>query len=133
MADLEKQQDAVTPVASGNGAPLSPSDSDVDLEKAETIHQVPTSGASTTRSQSRTNFGRTRSVATDGYSAYNLDGDESDQDEGVPPEKMQNTKSATDPFEVRWDGPDDNAFPRNFNLARKWMIVFITSFAAFCV
>ncbi|KAJ9607902.1 hypothetical protein H2200_007981 [Cladophialophora chaetospira] len=126
----EKQQDPISPTSTDDIL-NSPTDSDIDLEKAETLQPTPTSGTNATTRQSRSNVARTRSVFSDGYSAYNLDDDENDDEPDVV--GAQRTKTKTDPFEVRWDGPDDNTYPRNFNLARKWLIVLITSFASFCV
>ncbi len=133
MAIIKKQEDPVSPVFSDDTL-NSPADSAVDLEKAETVRQVPTSGTGVAASRSRTKATRTRSVATDGYSAYNLDGDDEDEDEdATDPVTVQKTKTRPNSYEVRWDGPDDKACPRNFNLARKWVIVLITSLASFCV
>ncbi|KIW67232.1 hypothetical protein, variant [Phialophora macrospora] len=137
MADLEKQQQNDPVSLGGSDDTLdSPADSDVDLEKADALRQVPTSSTSDT-ARSRSTIARTRSVATDGYSAYNLDdgveAEEGEADDGTAPATVRRTKTKTDPFEVRWDGPNDRACPRNFNSARKWFIVFITSFASFCV
>lgn len=130
MADFEKQQrqqdqDPISPTSS----PSSPTDADsIDLEKAETIHPIPSSatGRSATRLRS------IRSVVTDGYSVYNVDEEGDDVDE-YDPVTAQRTKTKTDPYEVRWDGPADPANPRNFHLAQKWTAVLITSVGSFCV
>ncbi|OAL32814.1 hypothetical protein AYO20_07771 [Fonsecaea nubica] len=123
MADLERPQDASSSSTSVNtlGSPV---ESNIDLEKAETIHPTSTfaTGAGATRSQT---VGRVRSVATDGYSVYDVEEDETDQDSA---ERIKTT-----PYEVRWDGPGDKENPRNFNVARKWIIVLITSVASLCV
>ena len=131
MADIEKQRDPITPIGR-DGNLRTPSDSDVDLEKADTIQQTPTSGLCFTDTRSRTNISRSRSAATDGYSAYHQD-DDSDVDGSKTGVAIKSTKTRKDPFEVRWDGPDDKLSPRNFNITKKWVIVMITSAASFCV
>ena len=131
MASIKKQEDPVNPVFS-NDTLESPADSTVDLEKAETVHQVPASGTGATVSRSRSKATRTRSIATDGYSAYNLD-EKAEDDGDTSDVTTKRTKPRPDPYEVQWDGPDHKANPRNFNLAKKWLIVIITSFASSCV
>jgi len=44
------------------------------------------------------------------------------------------TQDETDPFEVGWDGGDDDPLcPRSTSLGRKWLMVFITSLGSLCV
>jgi hypothetical protein len=143
MADLEKQEqqqqqpsnDPVSPAGTDDTL-ISPADSEADLEKAETLSRVPTSLTSGT-ARSRRSIAKTRSVATDGYSAYNLvdeaEAEEDEVEDGTALATPRRTRTKTDPFEVRWDGPNDKTCPRNFKLVRKWFIVFITSFSSFCV
>ncbi|BEJ12282.1 hypothetical protein CspHIS471_0207420 [Cutaneotrichosporon sp. HIS471] len=38
-----------------------------------------------------------------------------------------------DPFEVRWDGPDDPHCPLNMSTARKWAIVIVIAVSCLCV
>jgi len=44
------------------------------------------------------------------------------------------TPAGTDPFEVGWEGGDDDPLcPRSMHVGRKWLIVFITCFGSLCV
>ncbi|KAF4974339.1 hypothetical protein FZEAL_8737 [Fusarium zealandicum] len=84
-----------------------------------------TSRISKTRSRASGSLYRSRS-----QNGYSCDPDnDNDKDEDSPsgePEK--------DPFEVGWEnGDEDPLCPRSFKKARKWVIVFIVSFASLCV
>ncbi|KAL6361733.1 hypothetical protein LRP88_05208 [Fusarium phalaenopsidis] len=51
-----------------------------------------------------------------------------------PDEDSQTDETEKDPFEVGFEnGDQDPLCPRSFGKARKWIIVFIVSFASFCV
>ncbi|RSL95981.1 hypothetical protein CEP52_011719 [Fusarium oligoseptatum] len=59
------------------------------------------------------------------HNGYSCDPDEDSQ---------QTDETEKDPFEVRFEnGDEDPLCPRSFGKARKWIIVFIVSFASFCV
>jgi hypothetical protein len=49
---------------------------------------------------------------------------------------MEQARAPTDkdPFEVSWDGGDNDPMcPRSFSKARKWLITIIVASASFCV
>ncbi len=58
-------------------------------------------------------------------------GDSSDDTVAEPEDQRGPEK---DPFEVGWDnGDSDPLNPRSMGIARKWLLVFITSFGSLCV
>jgi hypothetical protein len=68
----------------------------------------------------------TRTRSQNGYGVDDEQEDETSTEQNGRPEK--------DPFEVGWDGGDDDPLnPRSFSKARKWMITFIVAQASFCV
>jgi hypothetical protein len=123
--DLEKAESPG--IGSSNDTTIA---SQADLEKAESYPNLSQPPIASTTSRQRTQpLSRSRSLATDGYSCYNLDGDEPDENEDPESAKRVSTSA----FEVRWDGDNDPACPRNFNKFRKWLIVLIASSCSFCV
>lgn len=116
-----------------NGVLSSPSPSAsemTDLEKANTVADpTPAVRATPTATAEQPELWRSRSVATDGFCAYCLEEHEND----FAGSNLTVQRTPTDAYEVRWIGKDDNSSPRNFSLARKWLIVSIVSFSSFLV
>jgi hypothetical protein len=137
MEDIEKASRPSQDRQGNQMATSATSDSESDLEKAETLHPVPSAGTNLSVNRSKSQIARTRSAVTDGFSIYQPeddDGGDEDENEGTTrTATAERTRTKTDPFEVRWNGPDDKEFPRNFSLAQKWTSIFITTFTCFCV
>ncbi|KAJ4263932.1 hypothetical protein NW762_005970 [Fusarium torreyae] len=80
------------------------------------------STAQATRTHSRASVNLYRTQSQNGYGCDPPQNEPSDDD------------LEKDPFEVVWEnGDNDPLCPRSFNKMRKWVIVFIVSFASFCV
>ncbi|EXJ88124.1 hypothetical protein A1O1_05052 [Capronia coronata CBS 617.96] len=126
-SDIEK---AELPVRRSTDNDTSSSASDIsDLEKADTVPDpIPTSRVTPTATAQQSGIWRSRSQATDGFGTYNLEEDD-DQLDSI----LAVQRTPTDAYEVRWDGKDDKLFPRNFSIARKWLIVSIVSLSSFLV
>jgi len=103
-----------------------------DLEKEWTPIRPQESRTSKTgpkpgsRATSARSISRTRS-----QNGYGCDDDSDCEPAAADEEQGEEEK---DPFEVGWDdGENDPLNPRSKTKARKWVIVSICSFAAFCV
>ncbi|QPG94446.1 hypothetical protein C2857_006085 [Epichloe festucae Fl1] len=109
----------------------------VDAEKAS-LPRDQEPGASAL-SQTRSRASATRHLAKagshDGYSADDHDEDErSRRGDGGEGEAHSAEEEAKGPFEVGWDGGDDDpSCPRSFSKARKWLITIIVSHVSLCV
>lgn len=71
-----------------------------------------------------------RSRSNNGYGC-----DEEDSDESADVEGGDGVgREEKDPFEVRWEGGDNDAMnPRSLGLGRKWVVVLIVSASSLCV
>ncbi|KAF4632729.1 hypothetical protein G7Y89_g5400 [Cudoniella acicularis] len=77
---------------------------------------------------SRRSISRTRS-----NNGYGCDENNSGEDEEVVDVEAAG-ESTKDPFEVRWDGGDNDPMnPRSMSMARRWLIVLIVSASSLCV
>jgi hypothetical protein len=106
--------------------------SPLDLEKVETdrsLSHQSTASTNAFRTQSQA-LSRTRSLATDGFSVYDAEGDQEEFEDSEDLEAPR--RVPTSAWEVRWE-KDDPTYPRNFSLWRKWLIIFIASISSFCV
>jgi hypothetical protein len=108
---------------SRTGDELSP-----DLEKVETAHDRAFLDPSVSRARS---LARSQTSVTDFHGCYSLD--DGEEVDGAAGEDLTAKRTATDAYEVRWDGADDPLSPRNMSLARKWLIVVILSSCSFLV
>ena len=125
--DLEKEQ---MPETGSSGSSTLASQQGIEkVDSVPELSQIPTTVTSASRRIHSNIITRTRSVATDGYSCADLDGDQLDDNEDVESARENDTNA----FEVRWDSEDDPLCPRNFHLARKWLIVLLACSTAFCV
>jgi hypothetical protein len=80
--------------------------------------RAPTSLRSTSRSRSNNGYG---------CNADDEEEESGDMEEG----EVQVEK---DPYEVRWDGGDNDPMnPRNLGFGRKWVVVLIVSASSLCV
>ncbi|KAH8843545.1 hypothetical protein MCOR27_006980 [Pyricularia oryzae] len=78
------------------------------------------------RAQSASSRSMTRTRSNNGYGC-----DDDDVEGGTP---QSNDDGAFDPYEVKFDkGNQDPDCPRSMPRAKKWLIVFITSFGSLCV
>ncbi|KAK2591490.1 hypothetical protein QQS21_010810 [Conoideocrella luteorostrata] len=69
-----------------------------------------------------------------GYSVDNEGEDTAANDGGEAQEAKNSSGGPKDPYEVGWDGGDDDPLcPRSFSKGRKWMITFIVSHVSLCV
>ncbi|GAB0136145.1 hypothetical protein EsDP_00004457 [Epichloe bromicola] len=107
----------------------------VDAEKAS-LPRDQEPGASAL-SQTRSRASATRHLGKvgchDGYSAGDNDEDERSR-RGDGGEEAHSAEEAKGPFEVGWDGGDDDpSCPRSFSKARKWLITIIVSHVSLCV
>lgn len=109
----------------------------VDAEKAS-LPRGQGPGASAL-SQTRSRASATRHLGKVGsHDGYSPDGNGEDEDErsrrGNEGEEAHSAEEAKSPFEVGWDGGDDDpSCPRSFSKARKWLITIIVSHVSLCV
>ncbi|RSL48609.1 hypothetical protein CEP53_009473 [Fusarium sp. AF-6] len=91
-------------------------------ENAPAFAPIQSARSRISKTQSRTE-GALQNIRS--HNGYSCDPDEDSQ---------QTDETEKDPFEVRFEnGDEDPLCPRSFGKARKWIIVFIVSFASFCV
>lgn len=133
----EKQQDLSTR-NTRESARSSSTDSHVDLEKATTLHDSSHPSIVDTDALRRfasraTAVSRTRTQGTDGYSAFNVEEEQEEDNFNEVPIQASPQTSQKSAFEVRWDGPNDPECPRNFGKGKKWAIVLITSAGSLCL
>ncbi|KAH8729533.1 major facilitator superfamily domain-containing protein [Ilyonectria robusta] len=113
---------------------------DRDIEKASTHSGEAAEDASTifapiqsrarrpsaANSRPSTSEALSRAVSQNGYGCEDGANSSDDQAQDSPAEK--------DPFEVGWDGGDEDPMcPRSFGKVKKWTITVIVSMASFCV
>lgn len=109
-----------------------------DETKYESIRQHTSAAAIRTTSGpiGRTQSGTTiRSInrvrSNNGYGCDDLDESSDETTKDIEAQGQQPHEK--DPFEVGFDGVDDPWSPRSMNVARKWIIVTLTSVGSFCV
>ncbi|KAF4966071.1 hypothetical protein FSARC_6197 [Fusarium sarcochroum] len=94
----------------------------IGYRENETTFAPIQSTAQATRTHSRASVNLYRSQSQNGYSC------------DPPQNEPFDDVLEKDPFEVGWEnGDNDPLCPRSYNKTRKWIIVFIVSFASFCV
>lgn len=81
---------------------------------------------SAANSRPSTSEALSRAVSQNGYGCEDGTNSSDDQAQDSPAEK--------DPFEVGWEGGDEDPMcPRSFGKVKKWTITIIVSMASFCV
>ena len=128
MVELQEKENEA-----GTTSPTGTAESDITHQASKEF--APINGPSQTRSRSNSlaraptsmrSVSRTRS--NNGYGCGPDDSEESsgDVEQGAQTEK--------DPYEVRWDGGDNDPMnPRSMAFARKWVVVIIVSASSLCV
>ncbi|KAK0742503.1 major facilitator superfamily domain-containing protein [Apiosordaria backusii] len=101
--------------------------------KGPTLEPIrPASRISRKSHASRDRLSLNRERSNNGYGVDDLVDHSSDDD--VEAVQLGAPDALTDPFEVTWDGGDNDPLcPRSMPAWRKWMIIFITSVGSFCV
>ncbi len=108
---------------------LTPAGADDEETEFEPIRTEGLSGAASRRSSMSRNISRIGS-----QNGYGVSDEPAADGEWKTDEEAQTTQPEKDPFEVGWDGGDNDPLcPRSFAKARKWLIVIIVSMASFCV
>lgn len=119
--ERDVEQDASRPQSSDNGP------------RFESIQPTASRGAGLERPSSRASSASRRTISRiRSQNGYGIS-DETDEKNELPG-KEQNGSAEKDPFEVGWDGGDNDPMcPRSFSKPRKWMITLIVSCCSFCV
>lgn len=128
MAELKEKE-----IEAGNIPPTGTAESDITPQGSKEF--APINGPSQARSRNNSlaraptslrSVSRTRS--NNGYGCGPVDSEESGGDvEG-------DAQTGKDPYEVRWDGGDNDLInPRSMPFARKWVVVIIVSASSLCV
>ncbi|KAK4174595.1 major facilitator superfamily domain-containing protein [Triangularia setosa] len=101
--------------------------------KGPTLEPIrPASRISRKSHASRDRLSLHRERSNNGYGVDDLIDHSSDDD--VEAVQLDAPDALTDPFEVAWDGGDNDPLcPRSMPQWRKWVIIFITSVGSFCV
>ena len=128
MADLKEKE-----INAGNASPTGIAESDITPQESKEF--APINGPSQTRSRNNSlaraptslrSVSRTRS-----NNGYGCGPDNSEESGGDVEGDAQAEK---DPYEVRWDGGDNDPMnPRSMAFARKWVVVIIVSASSLCV
>jgi hypothetical protein len=129
MADVKDKE-----IGAGNTSPTGTVESDTMMEESKEF--APINGPSQTRSRNNSlaraptslrSISRTRS-----NNGYGCDAD--DLEESGDDVEGRNAQAEKDPYEVRWEGGDDDPMnPRSMAFARKWVVVVIVSASSLCV
>lgn len=103
------------------------------VEQFEPIQPTVSRGAGLGRPSSRASSASKRTIGRiRSQNGYGIS-DETDEKNNSPGDD-QNGTPEKDPFEVGWDGGDNDPMcPRSFKKSRKWMITLIVSCCSFCV
>ena len=128
MAEMKEKE-----IVAGNISPTGTADSDITPEQSKVF--APINDPSQTRSRNNSlarapsslrAISRTRS-----NNGYGCDADDSEESGG---DVETGTQAEKDPYEVRWDGGDNDPMnPRSMAFARKWVVVIIVSASSLCV